>query len=410
MTSMPLSGIRVLDLTRVLAGPWTAQTLADLGADVIKVERPGTGDESRIFGPPFLKDNEGKNTQLSAMFLAANRNKKSVVVDFSKPEGREVIRKLASTADVLIENYKVGDLKRFGLDYDGLKEANPKLVYCSITGFGQTGPYKQRRGYDPIAQAMSGIMSVTGFPGDQPGGGPMKAGPSVVDLFAACYAVIAIQGALYHREKNSGRGQYIDMSLLDAGVTLMAHPAMTYVLTGQSPGLVGTQANGGAPGGGFQCADGYIMVAPGNNELYVKFCSAIGMPEMATDERFVTNPKRMVNRAALMEILNAHMLKWKVRDLYDVLVKAGVPASPVNNVEDVFADPQVQNRQMVVDVPHPSAGNVKIVNNPIRYSDTPIGNFTAPPALGEHTDEVLSGVLGMTPAEIRSLRDLGAIG
>ncbi len=410
MTTMPMSGIRVLDLTRVLAGPFAGQLLADLGAEVIKIERPGVGDEARIFGPPFLKDAAGEDLPQTAMFLSANRNKKSIVIDFSKPEGAALIRDLAAKSDVFLENFKVGDLARFGLDYDSLKAVNPRLVYCSITGFGQTGPYRDRRGYDPIMQAMCGIMSVTGDPDGAQGGGPIKAGPSVTDLFAGCYAVIAVQGALYHRDVNGGLGQHIDIALLDAGVAMMAHPAMHYVLSGTLAGRVGNQANGGVPGGGFQCADGYIMVAPGNNELYRIFCQVLGRPDLATDPRFADNALRVKHRKLLTGILEGVIAEWRVQDLYEALIAAGVPAGPVNDLAQVFADPQVQSRGMVVDVAHPTAGSVRMVANPIRYSETKITGYAAPPGPGEHTAAILGELLGIENADFDRLKVAKVIG
>ena len=410
MTAMPMSGIRVLDLTRVLAGPFAGQMLADLGAEVIKIERPGIGDEARIFGPPFLKAASGEDLPQTAMFLSANLNKKSIVIDFSKPEGADLIRKLAAKSDIVLENFKVGDLARFGLDYDSLKAVNPRLIYCSITGFGQTGPYRDRRGYDPIMQAMSGIMSVTGNPDTIQGGGPIKAGPSVTDLFAGCYAVIAVQGALYHRDVNGGLGQYIDIALLDAGVSMMAHPAMHYVLSGTLAGRVGNQANGGVPGGGFQCADGYIMVAPGNDELYRTFCQVLGRPDLATDPRYASNASRVRHRTLLVGILEEVILQWRVQDLYEALIAAGVPAGPVNDLAQVYADPQVQSRGMVVDVVHPVAGNIKMIANPIRYSETKITDYTAPPGPGEHTAAILEELLGVNDAALDHYRAAKVIG
>jgi len=400
----PMSGVRVLDMTRVLAGPFAAQMLADLGAEVIKVERPGNGDESRIFGPPFLRTAEGTDLPLSAMFLSANRNKKSVVVDFSKPEGADLVRRMAARSDVFLENYKVGDLARYGLDYDSLKAINPGLVYCSITGYGQTGPYRDRRGYDPVIQALCGIMSVTG----EPDGVPTKAGPSIVDLFAGANAVIAIQAALYQRDVHGGAGRYVDIALLDVGVSLMAQPAMHYVLTGRPPGRVGSQANGGVPGGGFQCADGYIMIAPGNDALYVKFCNVLGRPDLATDARFVTNAKRLKHRAFLVGILDQLIAEWRVQDLYKALTEAGVPAGPVNDLAHVFADPQVQSRGLVAEMDHETAGRVRTIANPIRYSDTEF-DYRAPPEPGEHTEQILADLLGLDSEARGRLRAAKAI-
>ena len=401
----PLEGIRVLDMSRILAGPWATQTLADMGADVIKVERPGAGDDSRIYGPPFLKAKDGQDLKQSAMYLCANRNKRSIAVDFTKPEGKKIILALAGKSDVLMENYKVGNLKRYGLDYPTLKKDFPRLVYCSLTGFGQDGPYAERGGTDPIAQAMSGFMSITGHAPELPGGTPMKAGPSVIDLAAGLYAVIAIQGALYYRDRKSGRGQHIDLSLLDAGMALVAQHAMHYYIGGKVPMRLGTQANGGAPGGGFRCADGDIMIAPNSQDLYERLVKLLGRPDLCTDPRFSTNPQRIVHRNALMEILEEITLKWKVDDLHEALNKVGVPSTPVNNIDEALADPQVVHRGIVKEVPQPDSGTVKLVTSPIRYSDTPLERCDPPPATGQHTEEILSGLLGVSRAELAQLRE-----
>jgi crotonobetainyl-CoA:carnitine CoA-transferase CaiB-like acyl-CoA transferase len=406
----PLDGIRVLDMSRILAGPWCTQTLADLGADVIKVERPGMGDDSRVFGPPFLKTKDGKDLRQSAMYLCANRNKRSISIDFTKPEGRKIILDLAAKSDVLMENYKVGNLKRYGLDYASLHKDLPRLIYCSLTGFGQDGPYAERGGTDPIVQAMSGFMSITGHAPELPGGTPMKAGPSVVDLAAGLYAVIAIQGALYHRDHKGGKGQHIDISLLDAGIALIAQHAMHYYISGKPPLRLGTQANGGAPGGGFRCADGDIMIAPNSQELYERFVKLLGRPDLCTDPRFSTNPQRIVHRNLLMEILEEITMKWKVKDLHEALNKVGVPSTPVNTIDTALADPQVVHRGIVKDVPQPAAGTVKLVTSPIRYSETPIERLDPPPEPGQHTDQVLGELLGMGSAEIARLREAKVIG
>jgi crotonobetainyl-CoA:carnitine CoA-transferase CaiB-like acyl-CoA transferase len=402
----PLAGIRVIDLTRVLAGPWATQLLGEMGADVIKVERPGAGDESRAFGPPFLADAAGDRRRGTAMFLAANRAKRSITLDISRPAGQEILRHLADGADVLVENYKVGALARYGLDQASLLARNPRLVYCSITGFGQSGPYAARGGYDPIIQAMCGMMSVTGLPADQPGGGPMKAGPSVVDIVTGLYAVIAVQGALLARAQD-GRGQHIDLSLLDCGVALLAQQAMHFALAGTPPPPIGTQANGGAPGGGFRCADGYIMIAPGNDQGYARFCTAIGHPGLAADPRFDENAKRVRNRAELNAILDAILAGWTVARLQDCLLAHDVPASPVNDLAQVFADPQVRHRGIVAEVATAGAA-VQAVMNPIHYSAARVRDGSFPPRLGEHTDEVLAG-LGLDEAAIAALRRDGIV-
>lgn len=399
-----LEGIRILDMSRILAGPWATQTMGDMGASVIKVERPGMGDDSRIYGPPFLKATNGQDLKQTPMYLCANRNKKSIAVDFTKPAGKDIILALAAQSDVLIENYKVGTLGRYGLDYPSLKDRFPRLVYCSLTGFGQDGPYAERGATDPIIQAMGGMMSMTGHPEGEPGGTPMKAGPSVVDIAAGLYAVISIQGALYHRDLHGGRGQHIDLSLLDAGVTVLGQQAMHYFISGQSPKRMGTEANGGAPGGGFSCSDGDIMIAPNSEDLYVRMVTALGMPELATDPRFETNPKRVANRKVLKEIILAVTSKRTVKDLHETFNAVGVPSTPINTIEQVFEDPQVQHRHMSIDVPQPDSGTVRLLKSPIRYSETPLEKYEAPPATGQHTDEILGGLLGFDAAKLAQLR------
>jgi crotonobetainyl-CoA:carnitine CoA-transferase CaiB-like acyl-CoA transferase len=408
-TGGALAGIKVLDLSRVLAGPWSAQLLGDMGADVVKVERPGVGDDSRAFGPPFLKDRDGRDLPQSPMFLSANRNKRSITLNLACSAGQEIARKLAAKSDVLIENYRAGALARYGLDYAALSQLNPRLIYCSITGFGQNGPYRDRGGYDPIIQAMAGVMSVTGYPDGDPRAGPMKAGPSVIDMIAGFYATIAIQGALYDRDQRTGCGQYLDISLLDAGVALMAQPAAQYFTSGRAPGRIGTQANGGAPGGGYRCADGDIMIAPGNQQLYRAFCRAIGRPDLADDPRFATNSQRLVNRAELVDNLHETLEQMTVAEVYQRLVAAGVPASPVNDMAQVFADPQVRHRGLEISLDHPDAGQVKLVANPISSSGGLVAGYTPPPALGEHTDAVLAERLGLSAKAIDALRADGVI-
>jgi crotonobetainyl-CoA:carnitine CoA-transferase CaiB-like acyl-CoA transferase len=406
----PLEGIRVLDMSRILAGPWATQTMADMGAEVIKVERPVMGDDSRIYGPPFLKTTSGETLRQTPMYLCANRNKRSIAVDYTKPAGQDILLALAAQSDVLIENYKVGTLARYGLDYAALKQRNPRLVYCSLSGYGQDGPYAERGATDPIIQAMGGMMSMTGHQEGEPGGTPMKAGPSVVDIAAGLYAVIAIQGALYHRDQHGGGGQYIDLSLLDAGVAIMGQQAMHYFMSGTAPKRMGTEANGGAPGGGFKCADGDIMIAPNSQDLYERMCRVLGAPELITDPRFETNPKRVVNRKALKELMNAITSQRKVRELHDAFTAAGVPSTPINTIEQVFADPQVLHRAMTVDVAQPEAGTVRLMRSPIRYSETVLDSYTAPPQIGEHTDEVLAAMLGYDQTRLGELRSSGVIG
>jgi crotonobetainyl-CoA:carnitine CoA-transferase CaiB-like acyl-CoA transferase len=404
-----LDGIRVLDLSRVLAGPWAAQMLGDFGAEVIKVERPGTGDDSRTFGPPFFKDREGRDTRRSTMFQSANRNKRAITLNIATERGQALLRRLVATADVLIENYKVGTLARYGLGYEDLTAINPNLIYCSVTGYGQTGPYSDRGGYDPIMQAMSGMMSITGYPDDMPGGGPMKSGPSIVDMTAGFYAVSAILAALYERDHQGGNGQHIDISLLDVSVAVMAQPALQYFATGKSPGRIGTQANGGVPGGGFQCADGYIMIAPGNEKLYRAFCRALNRPELGDDPRFATNSLRVQNRAELMKLLDATVSKLPVAEVHRRMVAAGIPSSPVNDMEQVFADPQVQHRCLEHRLPHPVLGEMRLIGNPIQTTGNLVAECLPPPEFGQDTKAILVEELEMTEAEIETLSQEGII-
>ena len=404
MSQGPLSRIRVLDLSRILAAPWAAQMLADLGADVIKVERPGKGDDSRQFGPPFLKDRTGRDTRESTFYISANRNKKSITCDIAKPEGQALIRELAQRCDVLLENYKVGDLKRYGLDYASLREVNPRLVYCSITGFGQTGPYSPRPGYDSIFQAMGGLMSITGYPDDVPGGGPMKTGPSLADILCGQYAASAIVAALYDRDTRTGRGQHIDLALLDALIASTSHYASQYLVSGTIPPRRGTEGNGGMPSRMFRCADGDIMIVAGNNEQYARMCDVLGHPELARDARFAEIALRVENRRTLAEVFEPLIAQWNSRDLLAALDAAGVPAGPINDLAQVFADPHVQARGMCVEVEHPASDEkVKLVASPVRFSETPITDYIAPPMLGQHNREILRELLGKSEAEIAAL-------
>lgn len=404
----PLSHIRVLDLSRVLAAPWTGQNLADLGAEVIKVERPKKGDDSRAFAPPFLKDREGRDTKESAYFACANRGKKSITVDLSNAEGQKVVRDLAARADVLIENYKVGDLARYGLAYDDLKAANPRLIYCSVTGFGQTGPYKDRPGYDFMIQGMGGLMSITGERDDLPGGGPQRVGVPIVDIMTGMYASIAICAAIAHRER-SGKGQYIDLALLDAQVAFLANQAMNYLATDEVPGRLGNAHPNIVPYQTFRTADGAIILACGNDNLFRKFCEVAGCQPLAQDERFATNAKRVENRVDLTERLNEIFSARTTRDWVEALEAAGVPNGPINNMQQVFEEPQVIARGMRIDLPHPTCGTVPLVGSPMRFSDTTIEYKSAPPTLGQHTEEVLRDVLGMDAAAIAALRGAGAV-
>ena len=402
-----LQGIRVLDLTRVLAGPWATQNLADLGAEVIKVERPGQGDDTRRWGPPFLKDREGRDTRDAAYYLACNRGKKSLTLDLARPEGREVARALARSSDVLVENFKVGDLARHGLDYASLSRENPRLVYCSITGFGQDGPYRDRPGYDFMVQGLGGLMCVTGERDDLPGGGPQKVGVAVSDLFTGMYATSAILAALLHRVA-SGRGQHIDMALLDVQVAMLANLSSAYFASGEAPRRMGNAHQAIVPYHVFRAADEFLVVAVGNDGQFAKFCEVIGEPAWPLDARFSTNPERVRHRDLLVGLIAERMLARKARDWLSLLEPAGVPCGPINDLAQVFDDPQVRHRRMQVTVPHP-AGEVRMVANPIKFSDTPIAHDVPPPLLGEHTGEVLAGVLGMSEAEIARLRREGVV-
>ncbi|HHX4053364.1 TPA: CaiB/BaiF CoA transferase family protein [Burkholderia contaminans] len=403
-----LSHIRVLDLTRVLAGPWCAQTLADFGADVIKVERPGAGDDTRHWGPPYLKDADGADTAEAAYYLAANRNKRSVTVDIATPEGQQIVRELAAQSDVVLENYKVGQLKKYGLDYDSLRAVKPDLVYCSVTGFGQTGPYAHRAGYDFIIQGIGGFMSITGERDGEPGGGPQKAGVAIADLATGLYSTIAVLAALAHRDR-TGEGQYIDMALLDVQVALLANMNTNFLASGKPPVRWGNAHPNIVPYQTFQTRDGWIIVAVGNDGQFRKFVEADGRPELADDERFATNPSRVRHRDTLVPIL-AEMVKARDKaDWIGALEAAGVPCGPINDLDEVFDNEQVVARGMQVSLPHPCGADAKLVRNPIRMSATPPEARTAPPLLGAQTDDVLRDMLGYDDAKIATLRAKQAI-
>lgn len=403
-----LSHIRVLDLTRVLAGPWCAQTLADFGADVIKIERPGAGDDTRHWGPPYLKDAHGADTAEAAYYLAANRNKRSVTVDIATPEGQQIVRELAAQSDVVLENYKVGQLKKYGLDYASLRAVKPDLVYCSVTGFGQTGPYAHRAGYDFIVQGIGGFMSITGERDGVPGGGPQKAGVAIADLATGLYSTIAVLAALAHRDR-TGVGQYIDMALLDVQVALLANMNTNFLASGTPPVRWGNAHPNIVPYQTFQTSDGWIIVAVGNDGQFRKFVEAGGRPELADDERFATNPARVRHRDTLVPIL-AEMVKTRSKTAWiDSLEAAGVPCGPINDLAEVFANEQVVARGMEVALPHPCGADVKLVRNPVRMSATPPDARTAPPLLGAHTDDVLRDMLGYDDARIAALKAKQAI-
>jgi crotonobetainyl-CoA:carnitine CoA-transferase CaiB-like acyl-CoA transferase len=409
MSALPLSGIRILDLTRVLAGPLSAQMLADLGADVIKIERPGTGDDARAFGPPYLKDPDGKANNNNSFYLCANRNKKSVTVNIACKEGQEIIRELAKTSDVFMENYKVGDLKRYGLDYEAIRGINPGIIYCSVTGFGQTGPYAPRAGYDAIFQAMGGLMSVTGHMDDEPGAGPMKVGPSIVDYMTGMNTSIGILAALYHCKANGGAGQHIDVCLLDTVIASLSHWLQIYLVNGKQPPRRGTWGNGGMPAGMFRCTDGELMLVVGNDAQFSRTCAVLGAPELATNPKFLKNNDRVTNGKEIMAIFAGLFLKNTVGHWLDELGKAGIPCGPVNDFPHIFADPHVRSRGMEVKTEHPFEPHLSLIRNALTFSETPVTDYRYPPLLGEHTSEVLSAKLGLDTAKLEALKQQGVI-
>ncbi len=403
-----LSHIRVLDLSRVLAGPWAGQILADLGADVIKVERPVCGDDTRSWGPPFLKDEAGQNTTEAAYYLSANRNKQSVTIDFTRPEGQRLVRKLVAKSDIVIENFKVGGLAAYGLDYASLKAVNPKLIYCSITGFGQTGPYAKRAGYDFMIQGLGGLMSLTGRPDGDEGGGPVKVGVALTDILTGLYSTTAILAALAHRDQ-SGVGQYIDMALLDVQVACLANQAMNYLTTGVAPKRLGNAHPNIVPYQDFPTADGDFILTVGNDSQFRKFAEVAGQSQWATDPRFLTNKLRVANRGELIPLIRQATVFKTTAQWVDELEAAGVPCGPVNDLAQVFADPQVLARGLAIELPHALGGRVAQVASPIRLSETPVEYRRAPPLLGEHTAQVLQALLGMSGDEVAALKEAGVL-
>ena len=403
----PLSHIKVLDLSRILAGPWSGQVLADLGADVIKVERPKVGDDTRSWGPPFLKDADGIDTRESGYYLSANRGKRSVTVDLNTEQGQQIVRALAAESDILLENYKVGTLARYGLDYASLKQINPGLVYCSVTGFGQDGPRAEHAAYDFMIQAMGGLMSVTGERDDLPGGGPQKVGVPIVDLMTGMYTSVAVLAALARRAE-TGLGDHIDIGMLDVMVGSIANQGMNYLVSGKTPQRNGNKHPNIQPQDVFACADGHIVLVVGNDGQFAKFCEVAGRPEWVLDERFVSNGARVRNRDALLPLMVALFREKPMAEWAALLDEAGVPCSPINTIAQVFEDEQVKHRKMLIDLPHPTAGTVPQIRSPMRFAEAELAFDRAPPLLGQHTHEVLAG-LGFDQERIAALARDGVI-
>jgi len=402
VTPGALSHIRVLDLSRILAGPWAAQMLGDFGAEIIKVERPGVGDDTRGWGPPYVKDANGNDTTDSTYYPSANRNKESVTIDFTRPEGQQLIRDLAAKCDVVIENFKVGGLEKYGLDYASLKPINPRLIYCSITGFGQTGPYAPRAGYDFLIQGLGGLMSFTGHADGEPGGGPMKVGVALADIMTGMYASTAILAALAHRAE-TGVGQHIDLGLLDVQVGVLSNQAMNYLNTGEIPKRMGNAHPNVVPYQDFPTEDGYMILAIGNDGQFARLAQATGNPEWADDPRFSTNAQRVVNRETLISLLSEITRSRTTKEWIALFENLGVPCGPINDLEQVFKDPQVIARKMQIEMNHPKYGDMPLVANPIRMSETPVQYRSAPPALGEHTAEVLNRMLGIDAEQLNKM-------
>ena len=404
-----LAGVRVLDLSRILAGPWATQVLADFGAQVIKIERPGAGDDTRGWGPPYLRDADGNDTAESAYYLCANRGKHSVAIDFTAPQGQALIRELVARCDVLVENYKVGGLAKYGLDYASVQAVNPKLVYCSITGYGQDGPYAQRAGYDAAIQAIGGLMSVTGEPDGAPGAGPQKVGVAATDLMTGMYAATAILAALRHAER-TGVGQHIDLALLDVQVAWLANQASNYLVGGVVPGRQGTAHPNIVPYQVMPAADGHFMLAVGNDAQFARLCEVIDEPWLAADARYATNNCRVAHRAELVSLLQQRLRARTVAEWLQRLERALVPASPVNRIDQVFDDAQVQARGLRIELPHASGREVPMVRNPLCFSATPVQYRAAGPVLGQHTEQVLEQVLGIDADACAALADQGVLG
>lgn len=399
-----LSGIRVLDLSRVLAGPWATQALGDLGAEVIKVEKPGSGDDTRGWGPPWLADGEGKPTRESAYFLCANRSKRSVTIDMAQPDGQALIKRLAAASDVVVENFKVGGLKRYGLDYASLAALNPRLVYCSITGFGQDGPEAERAGYDFMIQGMSGLMSVTGSPTDE----PQKVGVALIDVLTGLNATIAILAALQQRER-TGLGQHIDLALFDVAMASLANQALNFLVGGNAPRRLGNAHPNIVPYQAFETADGHLILAVGNDAQFARFCRLAELAELATDERYASNAGRVANRDSLIPQVAAALKRQTTAEWLAMLDAAGIPAGPINTIAQAFAEPQALARGLALSIPHALGGMASGVRSPLRLADSPMDAPLPPPLLGQHTDEVLADVLGLDAPERARLRAAGAI-
>ena len=402
----PLAGLRVFDLTRILAGPTCTQLLGDLGAEVVKIERPGQGDDTRKWGPPYVQDKDGNDTDTSAYYLSSNRNKRSVTLDIASAEGQRLARELIRESDIVVENFKAGGLKKYGLAYDDVKEIAPHIIFCSITGFGQTGPYASRAGYDYLAQGMGGIMSLTG----EPDGEPMKVGIGIADIMCGMYASSAILAALHHRHK-TGEGQHIDLALLDTQVSWLTYEGLNYLTSGELPKRRGNEHPNIVPYKTMPASDGYFILAVGNDSQFAKFCDEAGRPELAEDDRFATNAARVRNREALYPMLDAITAERPLQDWVDALNARGVPSGPVNTLDRVFADPQVQHREMQIQMDYPEAatGKIDLIGNPIGFSRTPVSYRQPPPKMGAHTDAVLSEALGLSAEELSALRERGVI-
>ena len=403
-----LSHIRVLDLSRVLAGPWAGQLLGDLGAEVIKVERPGSGDDTRHWGPPYIKDAQGRDSAEAAYFQSANRNKQSLTVDFTQPEGQRLVRELVAQSDVLLENFKVGGLAAYGLDYPSLKAINPRLIYCSITGFGQSGPYARRAGYDFMIQGLGGLMSLTGIAEGEEGAGPIKVGVALTDILTGLYATVGVLAALNQREQ-SGIGQHIDVALLDVQVACLANQAMNYLVTGVAPKRLGNAHPNIVPYQDFPSADGNFILAVGNDGQFRKFCEVAGIPELADDSRFASNQARVANRGELIPRLRQATVFKSTAQWIELLEAAGVPCGPINDLHQVFADPQVQSRGLRFELPNALGSHTPQVASPLRLSATPVTYRLAPPLLGQHTEALLQSRLGMSLAQIMALRAAGVV-